>query len=83
MCLSHNEACRKCNPEMELTRLSVNLNQETAHALLDMMASRGTTASETLRRAIAISSYFHQEKASGRKIHIMNQDGSKVRELVF
>lgn len=83
MCLSHNEACRSCNPEMELTRLSVNVNQETAHAILDLMAKKDISASETLRRAIAVSDYFHKEKAQGRKIHIMNQDGTKAREMVF
>lgn len=83
MCISHNEACQKCNPEMELVRLSVNVNQETAEAILSMMAKRDNTASETVRRAIAVNDYFHKEKASGRKIHITNPDGTDTRELVF
>lgn len=83
MCISHNEACIKCNPEMELVRLSVNVNQETAHAILELMAKRDITASETVRRAIAVSDYFHKEKVAGRKIHITNPDGTNTRELVF
>lgn len=83
MCLSHNEACRSCNPEMELTRLSVNVKQETTHAILDLMVAGDHTASEITRRAIAVTDYFHKEKAQGRKIHIMNQDSTKARELVF
>lgn len=83
MCISHNEACRRCVPEMELIQLSVNVNQETARALLKMMTSREDTATETVRRAIAVSNYFHKEYDAGRKIVITNPDGTNTRELVL
>lgn len=83
MCLSNNAACKKCNPEMELVRLEVNVNQETADALRSIMRKNGISATEAVRRAIAVNYYLSQEYAKGRKIHTMNQDGKKVREVIF
>ena len=68
---------------MELVRLSVNVNQETAAAIRSLMAANHISASETLRRAIAITHYFDEQTAQGRKIHTMNQDGKKVREVIY
>jgi hypothetical protein len=83
MCLSKNAACKKCNPEMELVRLSVNVNQETAAAILGLMSRNDITATETLRRAIAITHYFDGQSAEGGKILTMDQDGTKVKEVVY
>lgn len=83
MCLSHNDACKKCKPEMELVRLEVNVNRETADALRSLMVKKGISATETVRRAIAVMHYFDEQKREGRIIQTMNQNNRKVREVIY
>lgn len=52
----------------EYTRLSVNMNAETVRQLQEMVASKGISYTEAVRRAIAITAYVQGEIAKGRTI---------------
>lgn len=66
----------------ELTRLSVNMNPETAAALKAISARAGTSHTESVRRAISILDFLMTERAEGNSIVIHEPRGS-LRELVF
>ena len=66
-----------------LTRLNVNLNQETAAALKAIAARENISLTEAVRRAIAIFKFVEDEQAEGRKIQTMEADESNKRELVL
>lgn len=66
-----------------MVRLSVNLNRETANALRGLAEQNGITHTEAVRRAISILKFINDEKQYGRKIHVMDQDGRNVQELVL
>lgn len=64
-----------------LTKLSVNINQETAAALREIAANNGITITEAIRRAVSIADFVYKEKAKGRRIQTMSKRGYKVREI--
>lgn len=66
-----------------LTRLNVNLNQETAAALKEIAARENISLTEAVRRAIAIFKFVEDEQAEGRKIQTMAADETNKRELVL
>jgi hypothetical protein len=66
-----------------LTRLNVNLNQETAAALKEIAARENISLTEAVRRAIAIFKFVEDEQAVGRKIQTMDANESNKRELVL
>jgi hypothetical protein len=66
-----------------LTRLNVNLNQETAAALKEIAARENISLTEAVRRAIAIFKFVEDEQAEGRKIQTMDANESNKRELVL
>lgn len=68
---------------MELVRLNVNLNKETAAALKKYAAEHDVTLTEAIRRAIAILTYVDEQVTSGRKVLTMDQDDRNKRELVM
>lgn len=67
----------------DLTRLSVNMNAETAEALRSLAQARGLNITETVRWAISIAAFVNEELQAGRKIHTVRADGKKRRELVI
>ena len=71
------------NEPMDLVRLEVNLNQETAAALKAAAARSGITFTEAIRRAVAILSYVEEQTDSGRIIQTMDPNGRNKRELVL
>ncbi len=68
---------------MDLTRLSVNMNQDTATALRQQAARHGITYTETIRRAISIAKFVDDERLDGRTIVSMDGDGKNAREWVM
>jgi hypothetical protein len=67
----------------KLTRLSVNLNAETVTALHDVVALRGLTVTEAVRRAIAVYAFVLLEEERGRVVLTQNARGTETRELVL
>jgi len=63
------------------TRLTVNLNPETAAALREIVENRNISFTEAIRRAVAIYKLIEDETAQGHKIQI--NEGTKVREVVL
>ncbi len=68
---------------MDLTRLSVNMNQDTAAALRQQAARHGITYTEAVRRAISIAKFVDDERLAGRTIVSTDRDGKNAREWVM
>lgn len=72
-----------CDSLTRLIPLHVNLNQETAEALDNMVKLRGITYTEAIRRAIIVYKYLLDEEDSNRKILTTNSKGKNVREIIL
>ena len=69
-----------------LSRLSVNLNSETSETLSELLARRGITATEAVRRALQVYNYLDAERAAGSRLQLVEPrpDGHQhIRELVL
>lgn len=49
------------------TRLNINVNDETAKALQELAAKRGTTLTEVVRRAVSVLKFVEDEVVDGDK----------------
>lgn len=49
------------------TRLNINVNDETATALQELAAKRGTTLTEVVRRAVSVYKFVEDEVVDGDK----------------
>lgn len=67
----------------KLTRLSVNLNKETAKALKDTAQAEKITYTETIRRGIAVYKFLTDEVRKGRVITIADKNGDNAKEVLF
>lgn len=78
---SRTEAAR--TSESGLTRLNVNLNQETAEALRFIAEQRGISFTEAVRRAISVYKFVEDEVAEGHRVQAVDSEAGTVRELVL
>lgn len=72
--------------DMELVRLSCNMNLETAAALKaikDRLPENRSSYTEAVRTAVSLATYLYDEESSGRVIITQNADGSDKRELII
>lgn len=70
--------------ETESVRLSVNLNVDSARALREYAAINHVSATEAVRRAIAVLKYIDDERRNGRAIQSVDDEKKgAVRELVL
>lgn len=67
----------------KLTRLSVNLNAETVSALHDVVALKGITVTEVVRRAVAVYAFVLLEEERGRVVFTQDSRGNHIRALVL
>lgn len=67
---------------METSRLSVNINRETAEALKQMAKDRGISVTEAVRRAVAIAKFVEDETGRGHRIQVVGDNGDSARELM-
>ena len=65
----------------DITRLSVNLNKETAEALKDITKDQSISATEAIRRAISVYAYLLEEEDKGNEILVAHQDGKWIDQL--
>lgn len=65
----------------DYTRLTVNINVETAAALKEVAERRGISYTEAIRRAVAILKLIEDETLKGHSIQI--NEGKRVREIVL
>ncbi|WP_280389868.1 hypothetical protein [Nocardia wallacei] len=52
----------------DVVRLSVNLSPDVAAVLHELMEKRGTTATETIRRAISVLYFLETETENGGEL---------------
>lgn len=57
-----------------LTRLSINVNQDTAQALRDLAKQNETTVTEIVRRAVAVYKFFDEAEDAHKTIQLVDQD---------
>lgn len=67
----------------DLTRLNVNLNQETTDALKFHAKQRGISYTEAIRQAIAVYSFVLTEQQIGNTVQVLDQNGKPDRNLVI
>lgn len=66
-----------------LTRLSVNMNPETARAIRDYMQKHDVTATEAVRRAISLMAFAEGVYAEGRRLLIQMPDRGETSEVIL
>jgi hypothetical protein len=67
-------------PEL-LVRLSVLMNAETTDQLRNLKEEKGLSATETVRRAIAVYAFLNDEQNAGKSIHIVNPRKGRYAEM--
>lgn len=56
------------------TRLSVNINDETAQALKELATRRGTSVTEIVRRAVAVYKFVEDEVGQGKTLQLVDKN---------
>ncbi|MFF9221480.1 ribbon-helix-helix domain-containing protein [Streptomyces viridosporus] len=64
-----------------MTRLSVNINEDTAAKLRWYKDHKNISITETVRRAIALLDLVERETAKGGEVLLKSQDGKTIRQL--
>ncbi|GHE57614.1 hypothetical protein ABZ626_25085 [Streptomyces longispororuber] len=67
--------------DTHITRLSVNINAETAAKLRWYKEQKGISITETIRRAVALLDLVERETAGGNEVLLKSRDGKSVRQL--
>ena len=67
--------------EPQVTRLSVNINEETAAKLRWYKEHKGISITETVRRAIALLELVERETGKGSEVLLKSPDNKSVRQL--
>ncbi|MFD0140440.1 hypothetical protein ACWDWS_39940 [Streptomyces sp. NPDC003328] len=67
--------------ESSVTRLSVNINEDTAQKLRWYKEHKGISITETVRRAVALLDLVERETARGNEVLLKSRDGKSVRQL--
>ncbi len=67
---------------METTRLSINVNKETAKALKELAHNRQISVTEAVRRAVAIAKFVEDETDRGHSIHVVAGDATRELKLI-
>jgi hypothetical protein len=57
-----------------MTRLSVNINDDTAAALRSLAEEDGVTITEVVRRAVSVYKFFDEAKDAGKTIQLVDRD---------
>ncbi len=81
--MSENGDLRVSEPTdtKQFTRLSVNINGDTEQ-VLQQHKSRGTSITETVRRAVSLLDLVDRQLADGGRVQLVDRDGN-VRELIM
>lgn len=71
--------------ERTTVRLSVNLGEQPAAALRELMSKKGITATEAVRRALSVWKFVEDELAQGNRLAVLVGEGDHraVREIIF
>ncbi|MFN8192512.1 MAG: ribbon-helix-helix protein, CopG family [Nocardioidaceae bacterium] len=63
------------------TRLSININDETAQALRELADESGTTVTEVVRRAVSVYKFFDDARDEGKTIQLVSPNEEKVTQI--
>lgn len=66
-----------------LTRLTVNLNPESAADLKHLADRHGRSFTETVRRMISVARFLDDELENNRVLQVVDRERNEVRELVI
>ncbi|GAB2807521.1 hypothetical protein ACWGJ2_31740 [Streptomyces sp. NPDC054796] len=75
------DAAVRTQSEPSITRLSVNINEDTAARLRWYKEHKGISITETVRRAVALLDLVERETADGSEVLLKSRDGKSVRQL--
>lgn len=64
------------------TRLSVNVNDETARAVKELAAQQETSATDIVRKAIAVYRFIEDETAAGKELRMVGEHETTTVRLV-
>lgn len=67
----------------DVTRLSVNINRETAQFIRSVAAYRKISFTEVIRRAISVYKLIEDETLAGNEINIIDNTTNKIRVVVL
>ena len=56
------------------TRLSVNINDETARALKELAERRETSVTDIVRRAVSVYKFVEDEVSEGKTVQLVDRD---------
>lgn len=65
----------------KVTRLNINLNEETANNLREMANAEGRTVTDIIRRAIGVYKFVAYDEAGDLYIH--REDGERLRVMIL
>ena len=61
-----------------VTKLNVNINDETAAALKDLAERRQTTVTEIVRRAVSVYKFIEDEWDAGSTLKLVRPEGDET-----
>lgn len=67
----------------KVTRLSVNINAETAQALKELADLRGTSVTEVIRRAVSVYKFIEDEVQDGKTLQLADRAKGEVTNLAL
>jgi predicted transcriptional regulator len=65
------------------TRLSININDETAAALQELAKKRGVSVTEIVRRAVSVYKFVEDEVSDGDKTLQLVDNQDRVTQLAI
>jgi len=66
-----------------LKRYTIDLGDKFDKLLTDLAQSKEITKSELIRRAVASYAYLEEERASGKRISVVDDASKTVKEVVL
>lgn len=64
-------------------RLSVNINERTAHELQGLRLDQGITYTEAVRRAIEVFAFLRRAMDEGAEVHLVNKKTKTETQVTF
>lgn len=66
------------------TKITVSLTDEAASAIEQLSVAKGVSASETVRRGIALLRFFEEQSEAGSTVLVRSKDGELERvQFIF
>ena len=66
-----------------MTKLSININDETAAFLNETKEKKNINVTEQIRRAVSLYQYLHDAQEAGEEIHTVSRTGKRTRVILL